>query len=158
MNFKKVKDQDWILNNKKILKPLVINRYYIFDDEYYNYNSNTLIPIKIKASYAFGSGYHETTKSCIKAISFIFSKKKINSFLDYGSGSGILGICFKKKFQTSKTIFVDNDNRALKLTKVNLKKNNLNKIGNVFFNPWEKNKYYKKIITMLWLLIFCLIH
>ena len=145
LHFKKIKDQDWILNNKKILKPLIVNRYYIFDDEHYNFNRKPLlIPIKIKASYAFGSGYHETTKNCLRAISFIFLKKKFNSFLDFGSGSGILGICFKKKFKTSKTVFVDNDNRALNLTKVNLKKNNLNKIGNVFYNPWQMNKYYRK--------------
>ncbi len=142
--FRKIKDKDWILNNKEILKPLIINKYYIFDDEYYDFNSKSLIPIKIKASYAFGSGYHETTKNCIRAISFIFFKKKFNSFIDYGSGSGILGICFKKKFKISKTVFVDNDKRALKLTKVNLNKNNLNNIGNVFYYPWDKNKYYKK--------------
>ena len=51
---------------------------------------------------------------------------------------------FKKKNQKSKTIFVDNDSKALKLTKNNLKKNNLSKIGNVLYNPWQKNKYYKK--------------
>ena len=116
--FGKIKDKDWLLNNKKILKPLVINRYYIFDDEHYNYNSFPLIPIRIKASYAFGSGYHETTKNCIRAISFVSSKKLFKSFLDYGSGSGILGICFKKKNQTSKTVFIDNDSKAVNINNV----------------------------------------
>ena len=144
ISFKKVRNQDWLNNNKNILKPLLINNYFIYDDEYHSFKHRPLIPVKIKASYAFGSGYHETTKNCIKAISFIVKRKKINNLIDYGAGTGILGICFQKKIHSSSTIFIDNDESALKLTKFNLRKNNLRNQGNVFLTSKGRNKYYKK--------------
>ena len=73
------------------------------DENYYSNEKKTLIPIKINASFAFGSGYHETTKNCIHAISLVTRKRQIKNFLDYGSGSGILGICMNKKIKKLKS-------------------------------------------------------
>ena len=53
---------------------------------------------------------------------------QINNFLDYGSGSGILGICMNKKNQKTKIKYIDNDPTALQITKINVRKNNLRKL------------------------------
>ncbi len=103
-----------------------------------------MIPIKIKSSYAFGSGYHETTKNCIKGISFVNRKKTIKQVLDYGCGSGILGISLQKISRQSKGNYIDIDKLALKLTKINLKENNLQNLGNIFNTPLNSKSYKKK--------------
>tara|TARA_B100000287_G_scaffold428691_1_gene480518 strand:- start:1734 stop:2660 length:927 start_codon:yes stop_codon:yes gene_type:complete len=141
---KKINNQDWLSANKKILKPIIVNNYYIYDENYYSNEKQTLIPIKINASFAFGSGYHETTKNCIHAISLVTRKRQIKNFLDYGSGSGILGICMNKKNQKTKIKYIDNDPTALQITKINVRKNNLRTYGSIFHSGRDKNKYHKK--------------
>ncbi len=141
---KKIRNIDWLLSNKNILKPIIINNYFIYDQNYYSFNNNSLIPIKINASYAFGSGYHETTKSCIIAIYIVAKFKKIKNFLDYGTGTGILGICMNKKLRKTKIMYIDNDKIALKLTNINIQKNNVKRLGNVFHSIKERKKFFKK--------------
>ncbi len=141
---KRIKNENWLLKNKLKLKPIIINNFLIFDDVLYNFNNNPLTPIKINASYAFGSGYHETTKNCILAISYLIKRKPIYKFLDFGTGTGILGICFQKEKKSGRTIYVDLDKKSLELTKINMKKNNLKYLNNIFHSRYHQNKYSKK--------------
>ena len=48
--------------------------------------------INIKSGWSFGTGGHETTRLCIKAIEELFNNNKIESVLDIGCGSGVLSI------------------------------------------------------------------
>ena len=81
--------------------------------------------LKINASYAFGTGYHSTTRHCIETMYECSKSKKFQNILDYGSGSGILGIAAKKLMPYSKITLIDVDNLAVKMSKFNLKKNNI---------------------------------
>ena len=54
---------------------------------------NGLPTIKIIPSKAWGSGDHETTLLCLQAMGYLFKKRMpIKKVLDFGAGSGILGI------------------------------------------------------------------
>ena len=84
-----------------------------------------LVVIDIDPGMAFGSGSHDTTKSCLKAISLIFSgpspwfKNPVNeTFLDVGTGSGILAIA-AKKLGVKKVVAIDNDPIAIKVASGN---------------------------------------
>ena len=110
------------------------------------------IPIKINASTAFGTGSHATTKCCLRAITYLskFYKPKIT--LDYGCGTGILGIASKKTFKKSRVYFVDIDKNAIKLTKENLIINNIksNKVyltNDFFFKEYIKFNSYDLVIA-----------
>ena len=70
--------------------------------------------------------------------------KKFQNILDYGSGSGILGIAAKKLMPYSKITLIDSDNLAVKMSKFNLKKNNISSNNNVFEVSPNKKKYIKK--------------
>lgn len=47
--------------------------------------------VEIGPGTSFGSG-HDTTRLCIKAVEEVFRSRRIKSVLDFGCGSGILGI------------------------------------------------------------------
>ena len=70
--------------------------------------------------------------------------KKFQNILDYGCGSGILGIAAKKLMPYSKITLIDVDGLAVKMSKFNLKKNNITSNNNVFEISPKKRKYIKK--------------
>ena len=74
-------------------------------------------------------------------MSKIFKPQKI---LDYGCGTGILGIAAKKVFKRSEITLVDIDHEAIKLSKHNIKLNNI--VSNQLYltNNYFSFKYIKK--------------
>ena len=48
--------------------------------------------IKINSGWSFGTGKHETTRLCLKALEQLFKTENIQHVLDIGCGSGILSI------------------------------------------------------------------
>ena len=143
ISMKKIPDQNWIKKNKYSFKPIIIDDFYVYDQDKYKTIEKKLISIKIKSSYAFGTGYHESTSGCIKSFKYI-RKKNLFNVLDYGTGSGILGICFKKKNKSTKIKYIDSDKNILNLTRFNIKENNLSNIGNVFSVSKIQKGYFKK--------------
>jgi len=85
-------NQDWIKTYQESVQPVEIDEFYIHPSWYPAKEDK--INILIDPALAFGSGHHETTRSCVKAI-----KKYVNkgdTLLDVGCGSGILGIVASK--------------------------------------------------------------
>ena len=74
-------------------------------------------------------------------MSKIFTPQKI---LDYGCGTGILGIASKKLFKKSEITLVDIDQEAIKLSKHNIKLNNIVSNRLYLANNYFSYKYNKK--------------
>jgi ribosomal protein L11 methyltransferase len=81
------------------------------------------IEIRLDPGLAFGTGTHPTTALCLEWI----DGQDVNSktVVDYGCGSGILGIAAAKK-GAGKVICVDNDVQALEATGRNALQNEIN--------------------------------
>ena len=140
----KVVQKDWLNVNRQSFPVIDIEKFYIYGSHIKKNCSVNKIPIKINASTAFGTGSHSTTKCCLQAITYLsrsFSPKKI---LDYGCGTGILGIASKKVFKRSKVIFVDIDENAVKLSKKNLRLNHINLNDVYLTNSFYNLKYIRK--------------
>ena len=72
---------------------------------------------------AFGTGKHETTKACLQYIDELLSPTPLsNSFLDMGTGSGILSIA-AAKLGCGKVTAFDVDEEAVEAAKENAVKN-----------------------------------
>ncbi len=132
---KEKENKDWIENYKKSIKPVEIDEFYIHPS-WYPPKENK-INIMIDPALAFGSGHHETTRSCVKALKKYV--KKDNTLLDVGCGSGILGIVASKL--GAKVDACDTDPLAVKSAKENFELN-----GVKYKNIWEgsANKTNKK--------------
>lgn len=89
----KKENQDWIKMYQESVQPIEIGEFYIHPS--WNKPQDKKINIVIDPTLAFGSGHHETTNTCIQAISK-YVKKDIE-VCDVGCGSGILGIAAAKK-------------------------------------------------------------
>lgn len=123
-NIKNIPKKNWVLETQKNLKP-IISKDIIIRNDNYSRSKYSNIDVCINASMAFGTGHHGTTHGCIEALSDLSKNRKINNFLDIGTGSGILSIISSKLWYCS-GIAIDNDPVAIEMTKINFKKNNVN--------------------------------
>lgn len=90
----------------------------------YKAKENEII-ITLDPGCAFGTGTHQTTQLCIKAIEKYLEKG--NTMADIGTGSGILAIC-AKKFGASQVYGCDNDETVIDVCIENAEINNVKDI------------------------------
>lgn len=82
-------EQDWLAEWKKHWKPVTVGRFVVAPP-WGEVASTDKHIIRIEPNMAFGTGTHETTQLCLKAISDNLISGQ--SFLDVGTGTGILAI------------------------------------------------------------------
>ena len=85
-------NKDWILEYKKGVQPLQIGDFYIHSS--WQAPNLRAINVQIDPALAFGSGHHESTRSCIELLSKFAANG--DEVLDVGCGSGILSIVLAK--------------------------------------------------------------
>ena len=78
------------------------------------------IVIRIEPGMAFGTGTHETTRLCLVAIEKYFAG---GSFLDVGTGTGILAIAAAKMFPNAHVEACDTDADAVAIATENARLN-----------------------------------
>lgn len=78
------------------------------------------VVIRLEPGCAFGTGTHQTTQLCMKAIEKYL--KKSSDMADIGMGSGILAIC-AKKFKANFVYGCDNDETVIDVARENAIKN-----------------------------------
>jgi ribosomal protein L11 methyltransferase len=76
--------------------------------------------IRIEPGMAFGTGTHETTRLCLKAMERYF---RGGSFLDVGTGTGILAIAAAKMFPEARVEACDTDAEAVEIARENARLN-----------------------------------
>lgn len=128
--WREVKNQDWLAEWKKHWKPTETEKFIIAPSWETVENKEKII-IRIEPSMAFGTGTHETTRLCLKAIEENYSSEM--SFLDVGTGTGILAIAAAKlqeKDRRSQIAGCDTDENSVALAKENAA---LNRTENIRF-------------------------
>lgn len=120
MNIREVPNQDWLGEWKKSWQPVEIGRLVIAPPWSEVKAAKDRVVIRIEPGMAFGTGTHETTRLCLKAIMRFF---KGGSFLDVGTGTGILAIAAAKLFQQARVTACDTDSEALEIARENARLN-----------------------------------
>jgi ribosomal protein L11 methyltransferase len=89
-------DQDWIRQSQIGLPPVRTGRFFVYGAHDEGRVPHGVIPIRIEAGLAFGTGHHETTTLCLESITLIARRGRPARILDLGCGSGVLAIAAAK--------------------------------------------------------------
>lgn len=125
LSISELEETNWIESYQKNFQPIKFgkNLYVIPSWEESNkFDDKTII--RMDPGLAFGSGSHETTHLCLEYLDS--SNLKELTVIDYGCGSGILGIA-TLLLGAKNVIAVDIDPQAIIATKENAKINNVDK-------------------------------
>jgi ribosomal protein L11 methyltransferase len=139
-----VKEEDWENNWKQYYKPIKIGEKIVIKPiwEEYNKKADEII-VELDPGMAFGTGTHETTRMCIKALEKHVSEDTV--VFDIGTGSGILSVA-AAKLGAKKTIGVDLDPVAVDSAKQNVSYNDLNNIEILYGDLMEVVKGKANIV------------
>jgi ribosomal protein L11 methyltransferase len=131
---REVEDQDWLLEWKKHWKPTTIGKFVIAPPWEDIVHDDHKIVIRIEPNMAFGTGTHETTQLCLKAIDENYPVGQ--SFLDVGTGTGILAIAAAKLADKKANILaVDTDADSIKIATENADTNGVGDMINFHVGP-----------------------
>lgn len=107
-----VADRDWLAEWKRDWQPVEVGRFIIAPPWSEVTAAHNRIVIRIEPGMAFGTGTHETTRLCLKAIEKYF---RGGSFLDVGTGTGVLAIAAAKMFPVARVEAFDTDAEAVQI-------------------------------------------
>ena len=116
-------EKDWNENWKINFSPIDIGENLTIIPSWLKKDTSR-IPVIIDPGMVFGTGYHETSQTCLVIIEKISKGEQKESFLDIGTGSGILAIGAAKLGFRHVTA-VDIDPMAIDAAKRNAEENSL---------------------------------
>lgn len=106
-------DQDWNAEWKKHYSPIEVGSELVVLPEWHDpADFRDRLVVRIHPGMGFGTGSHETTHLCLKHFMHCTLSAQKQRVLDYGSGSGILGIAALRRFPAWEGDFVDIDEAA----------------------------------------------
>jgi ribosomal protein L11 methyltransferase len=115
-------DQDWIKLSQEGLPPVRAGRFFVYGAHDAGQVPPGVIPMRIEAGLAFGTGHHETTALCLAALSDLAKRRRFERTLDLGCGTGLLAIGAAKLWR-KKVIASDIDPVAVDVTRENARAN-----------------------------------
>ena len=123
-----IKDEDWNALWKSFFQPVKVTERIVIKPTWTNYwkRADEII-IELDPGMAFGTGTHQSTRLCLRAIEEITVSCSYNrdfSLLDVGTGSGILAIA-AVLLGIPKVVGIDIDYQAVECAKKNADKNNV---------------------------------
>jgi ribosomal protein L11 methyltransferase len=134
--------QDWNEEWKKNFSPIKFeDEFEIIPAWFEDYNLTTNKHIYIYPGMGFGTGSHETTYLCIKLYLEWKDKKINNTCMDFGCGSGILGLIYKIYNPSANIDLYDIDQAALDNCMQNIELNNIESSTIRLLLPEQRNQF-----------------
>jgi len=122
----KLPQKNWVLVSRKGLPPIKAGPFFIHGEHDRNKRPKRGIALEIDAGMAFGTGRHETTMGCLKALLRLKKTHKFKRILDVGTGTGILAFGAWHLFGHP-VIAGDNDKDSVRVARENAEINGLKK-------------------------------
>ncbi len=113
---------NWVAKSLEGLAPVIAGGFYVYGSHETGPIPEGLIPMKIDAAQAFGTGHHETTTGCLEAIEMLLARTTPKAMVDIGTGTGVLAIALAKRLG-GKILATDIDPIAVTTTIENAQEN-----------------------------------
>lgn len=126
MQPREVMERDWLAEWKKGWQPVEVGQRFIIAPSWSEIRAATpeRIVIRIEPGMAFGTGTHETTRLCLTAIEK-YCTADTESFLDVGTGTGILAIAAAKLAPAAHIEACDTDDSTITIAHQNARLNDV---------------------------------
>ena len=131
-----IQDQDWVKLTQSQFSPIKIHDKLWIIPTWHEIQDKKALNLILDPGLAFGTDTHPTTHLCL--LWLLDNVNKDVTVLDYGCGSGILGIA-AKKIGAKKVFGVDIDDQAIKSSRDNAEINNVE----IFWNNTEIKVDYR---------------
>jgi ribosomal protein L11 methyltransferase len=118
VHVKLLPDADWIKLSQEGLPPVRAGRFFVYGAHDAGKVPDCVVPIRIEAGMAFGTGHHETTALCLAVLSDLAKRRHYRNVLDLGCGTGLLAIGAAKIWR-QKVTASDIDPVAVEITREN---------------------------------------
>ena len=113
-----VPDQDWIRLSQEGLPPVRAGRFFVYGAHDKGAVPSGVIPLRIEAGLAFGTGHHESTAMCLALLTDIAKRRRVWRALDLGCGTGVLAIAAAKLWHR-RVLATDIDAIAIEVAREN---------------------------------------
>lgn len=119
----KLRRQDWANSWKRHFKPIEVGSALLIRPSWSKRRPrNGQALVQIDPGLAFGTGQHPTTEFCLQQLVARRDPQRLQSFLDLGTGSGILAIA-AAKLGYGPIDAIDLDPAAIKVSRANARQN-----------------------------------
>ena len=125
-HWEELPDADWVAENQRSFRPFEVGPFWVHPSHVADGMPAGLVPLRIDAGLAFGTGTHATTRGCLKMLATLDPRETANA-VDVGSGSGILAIAMAKLWQRP-VLGGDNDAETVAVARENAE---LNGVGDL---------------------------
>ena len=119
-------DKDWVAENQRSFRPFAVGPFWVHPSHVADGIPAGLLPLRIDAGLAFGTGTHATTRGCLELLATL-DRSETASSIDIGCGSGILAIAMAKLWRRP-VWGGDNDAEAIAVAEENA---GLNGVGDL---------------------------
>ena len=116
-HWQELPDKDWVAENQRSFRPFTIGPFWVHPSHDADGRPAGLLPLRIDAGMAFGTGTHATTRGCLQLLATLDPAETANA-VDVGCGSGILAIAMARLWQRP-VIGGDNDGEAVAVAREN---------------------------------------
>jgi ribosomal protein L11 methyltransferase len=142
----KLADIDWVTQVQKDFPPFSLGRFYVYGSHAKDTVPGNHFPLLIDAVAAFGTGEHETTAGCLLALEEVKrTRPQVNGVLDVGCGTAILGIGGARLWKMARIEACDNDPMAVKVSRINLKANQMSGRAKAWVSDGYKHRPIQKL-------------
>ena len=86
-------ETDWVAEVRRELKPVLAGQFFIYGNHDKDKIPKKGISLLVEAAMAFGTGHHDTTIGCLKALDFLVAEGFVSQrTADIGCGTAILAM------------------------------------------------------------------
>jgi len=110
-------DTDWVAENQRSFRPFAVGPFWVHPSHAADGLPAGLLPLRIDAGLAFGTGTHATTRGCLELLATLDPRDTVKA-VDVGCGSGILAIAMAKLWKRP-VVGSDSDAEAVAVAQEN---------------------------------------
>ncbi|GGE34078.1 ribosomal protein L11 methyltransferase [Primorskyibacter flagellatus] len=118
-------ETDWVAKVKRELAPVRAGRFYLYGSHDADTVPDDCVPLLIEAAMAFGTGHHDTTQGCLRALDRLVTRGvSTDRVADIGCGTAVLAMAAAKVWPGT-PVASDIDPVAVEVSEANLAANDM---------------------------------